>query len=289
MAKARGVNMHVAYTPAHVRGFAVFADCLAERASGDQCQLTGSGSTLEACSRRCAIQMAVFFTSLIHVTWSRATHTWIFISPVWTRLKRAVQSAMSWCGQWQRVCCAPRAITTLLLLASSWGARRRTKQRRAARPTQPLIRLVCRRGRVFGLNQWTAPGFLAINGVGRTDGRTDNAPWWTCSIHPPSVSSRATAADIFTGLRRGEEEDSFPALYLLQPDSRRRIRLTRGTQTWCWIWWTTGVNDHRLSATVDAAWIFRPTAFNTGEKSRLCRKHVLKFSIFNYLFPPTKL
>ena len=29
-------------------------------ASGDQRRLTGSGSALEACSRRCAIQMAAF-------------------------------------------------------------------------------------------------------------------------------------------------------------------------------------------------------------------------------------
>ena len=36
--------------------------------NGDQCQLTGSGSALEACSRRCTIQMAAFTLLLLYFT-----------------------------------------------------------------------------------------------------------------------------------------------------------------------------------------------------------------------------
>ena len=49
------------HTPGRVRGLGVLADAwLNGLASGDQRRLTGSGSALEACSRRYAIQMAAF-------------------------------------------------------------------------------------------------------------------------------------------------------------------------------------------------------------------------------------
>jgi len=52
-------------TPARIRGLAVWCWCLAEKlASGDQRQLTGSRSALEACSRQCAIQIHRYFTLL---------------------------------------------------------------------------------------------------------------------------------------------------------------------------------------------------------------------------------
>jgi len=48
-----------------IRGLAMFAGArLNELASGDQRRRTGSGSALETCTRRCAIQICVFFTLL---------------------------------------------------------------------------------------------------------------------------------------------------------------------------------------------------------------------------------
>ena len=46
---------------ARVNGLAVFADAwLNGLVFGDRRRLTGSGSILESCSRRCAVQMTVF-------------------------------------------------------------------------------------------------------------------------------------------------------------------------------------------------------------------------------------
>jgi len=64
-AKAGGVNRHIAwYTSPYPWSYVVHW-CLAEGSAGrDQRSRTGSGSALEACLRRCAVQIQVYFTLL---------------------------------------------------------------------------------------------------------------------------------------------------------------------------------------------------------------------------------
>jgi len=59
LAKAGGINRHIAwYTNPYPTSRSVRSMPGWWLASGDQCRLTGSSSAWEACSRRCAIQMA---------------------------------------------------------------------------------------------------------------------------------------------------------------------------------------------------------------------------------------